>query len=189
MFSFFSSFWAQQNPFWTIPANAAFPKKVMTWTGVLDNQLFGPYFFDDHVNFETYLYMLENFLLNDLTARDIDPKTIWYAHDGAPSHNAAEVRMFLTRNFEAWIGPGEGARILWPANSPDFNPLDYFIWSYMKNIIAKEEYQSLDQLRNKIQEVSTIIRQNDIRNSTQSIIRRIHLCIEQNGLHFEQLIR
>lgn len=105
--------------------------------GVLNDQLIGPFYFDRNVNGENYLEMLNDFLLRELNARNIDPNNIWYAHDGARIHGTPEVREFLTNNFHAWIGPGEGARIA--LRSPDFNPLDYFVWHFIKNSVGKEE--------------------------------------------------
>lgn len=50
---------------------------------------------------------------------------IIYMHDGAPAHQARIVHNHLTETFHEWIGTN--GPILWPARSPDLNPLDFFL--------------------------------------------------------------
>ncbi|EFN63727.1 hypothetical protein EAG_00069, partial [Camponotus floridanus] len=56
---------------------------------------------------------------------------MWFMHDGAPAHFSRIAREFLTATYgDRWIG--RGGSHLWPARSPDLNPLDYFLWGYLK---------------------------------------------------------
>ena len=49
-------------------------------------------------------------------------------HDGAPAHFSLVAREFLNATYEdRWIG--RGGPHLWPARSPDLNPLDFFLWA------------------------------------------------------------
>ncbi|CAK9813757.1 hypothetical protein ANTPLA_LOCUS7964 [Anthophora plagiata] len=51
---------------------------------------------------------------------------MWFHHDGCPAHNALVARNVLDRIFpDRWIG--RGARIYWPARSPDLTLLDFFL--------------------------------------------------------------
>jgi hypothetical protein len=58
----------------------------------------------------------------------------WFQHDGAPPHFSRNVQGILNRMYpNRWIGRG-GPRH-WPGRSPDLNPLDFFLWGYVKIVI------------------------------------------------------
>ncbi|EZA55357.1 hypothetical protein X777_04810 [Ooceraea biroi] len=55
-------------------------------------------------------------------------------HDGAPPDFAVIVRNFLNETYNNnWIG--RGGPVPWPPRSPDFNPLDFCIWGYLKSLM------------------------------------------------------
>lgn len=112
----------------------------MAWVEVINDISIGPYFFNyQFVTSRSYLNMWRNCVVPELKVRrhNIDPQTIILMQDGAPIHGTEPVRNFLDRNFGGLIGRENDAMIAWPARSQDFNPLEYFVWSYLKNIINR----------------------------------------------------
>jgi hypothetical protein len=58
----------------------------------------------------------------------------------------------LTRR---WIGRDES--IAWPAKSPDFTPVDFLLWGYMKNIVYQVKINELQHLKDRIRDsVATV---------------------------------
>jgi hypothetical protein len=59
----------------------------------------------------------------------------WFIRDGAPSHYLRIVRVRLNHRLfgEQWIGRGGLAK--WPALSPDFSPLDFWLWEHLKAFV------------------------------------------------------
>ena len=56
--------------------------------------------------------------------------------DGAPPHWGLQICAFLNDKFlEHWIGRGGSAA--WPPRSPGINPLDFFLWGYVKTEVFK----------------------------------------------------
>ena len=51
-----------------------------------------------------------------------------FQQDNAPAHRARETVQLLTCETPDFIGPA-----LWPANSPDLNPVDYQTWGKHRN--------------------------------------------------------
>ena len=49
--------------------------------------------------------------------------------DSAPAHKSKETQAWLQKEGYDFVPFSH-----WPPSSPDLNPLDYFIWSYVKNI-------------------------------------------------------
>ena len=54
-------YWARKNLHATLPIRNT-QKGVIVWCGITSTQIIGPYFFDDSVDTETYLAMLNQFL-------------------------------------------------------------------------------------------------------------------------------
>jgi hypothetical protein len=46
---------------------------------------------------------------------------------------------------------------MWPPSSPDYNPLDYFMWSEVEREVNKQPHKPLASLKVKISEVMTNI--------------------------------
>lgn len=113
---------------------------------------------------------------------------MWYQHDGSPVHFVRVVREHLNNVFEGrWIGR-EGP-VPWPPRSPDLNPLDFFLWGYLKQLVYGTEVNDIEQLRQRIiAETNNIREQNVIALVRDSLIRRARLCIQVNGANFEQLL-
>lgn len=187
--SYFFSFWSQINPRWYRDENEVQPAKTMIWLGVIDDNVIGPYFFHNQiVNARMYRNMLRNFVIPDLRRQNIDPKTIIFMQDGAPIHGTEQVRRFLKENFFAWIGRGMGATIAWPPRSPDFNPLDYFVWGRVRNDVKNQTIENLNELETKITNVIAQMPRHFIKNAIQNIETRIDLNIQNRGGHFEHLL-
>ncbi|XP_045481718.1 uncharacterized protein LOC123685901 isoform X2 [Harmonia axyridis] len=90
-------------------------------------------------------------------------ESLWFQQDCAPSHYAADVRRYLDGIFpNMWIGRREPTE--WPARSPDFNPLDYFIWAHLKNVVYKTKPANIEEFKERIQ--------TEINNITQETIHK-----------------
>lgn len=184
-------FWALSNPH-VIKTNyhqVRFSANV--WAGIIGNVIVGPVFIEGSLTGGHYLDMLRGVieeLLEDL------PLSLYsnhyFQHDGAPPHYTRAVREYLDSRYgQMWIG--RGGPVSWPARSPDLTPLDFYLWGEVKRRVYVEEAVSYDDLRNKI-----ICAFNDIKSESAETLnllknnlrKRARLCIERNGLHFEQLL-
>ena len=69
--------------------------------------------------------------------------------DGAPAYWELNVRAFLNARFgERWIG--RDGPTPWPPRSPDINPLDFFLWGYVKTRVFRTPVTSLRHLKRRI---------------------------------------
>lgn len=156
------------------------------WAGIIHNQIIYA-FFDGHMNGVKYLQILrekvENYLEHIPLNEVLD--IIWQ-QDGAPCHNTLQVTNYLNQHFDEWIG--RNGPIRWPPRSPDLTPLDFFLWGYLKTEVYKQRSNDVDELRERI--IAVI---NDINNSNmledvgRNFLKRINLCLQNNGSHIEQL--
>ena len=62
----------------------------------------------------------------------------------------------------------------WPARSPDFNPVDYFLWEYLKTEVYSVPINSREQLPQRTIRCSDQIRNNpaQIRKSIGNLHKR-----------------
>lgn len=77
---------------------------------------------------------------------------------------------------------------MWPPRSPDFSPLDYYLWGRIKERLYHNGpvFEDEEQLENRITQIAGELDADEIRRATQSIGRRLQACLDVGGVHFEQ---
>jgi hypothetical protein len=112
---------------------------------------------------------------------------MWFQHDGAPPHYYRRVRQYLDNwRGDHWIG--RGGPVAWPARSPDLTPLDFFLWGFVKQEVYQEKPTTSQDMKNRIRNVFQTIRRETRSNVRETFIRRLNLCLGQNGQIFEHLV-
>ena len=84
-----------------------------------------------------------------------------------------------------WIG--RGSIVAWPPMSPDLNPLDFFLWGRIKEIVYMEKPTTRDNMKLRIRNACRSLNSKEVRRATHSISRRAQQCLEVNGRQFEHL--
>lgn len=181
--------WYIENPHETRESNFQTRFSVNMWSGIVKGEFIGPFELPARLNADAYLAFLQNDLNGLLEDVDLETRRrMILQNDGAPCHYARRVREYQNQAFPGrWIG--RNGPIEWPARSPDLNPIDFFIWGYYKEIVYAREVNSEEELRQKLRESETVIRENSgaFRRLKVNFLRRCRLCIEV-GRHFENLI-
>lgn len=162
-------------------------KKVMVWIGIVDRTILRPYFFEGNVDSDSYLEMITDFLLPELHRLGYDSMDLCYMHDGAPAHYPETVRQCLNENFGSWIGRGNGALIAWPPRSPDLNPLDFFLWGFLKTQVYRDNPQTLEEIMQKIVENLNEISEQTLALVQNNLLQRLYNVITAEGHHFEHM--
>ena len=71
---------------------------------------------------------------------------IVFQQDGAPPHWATVVRDYMDGTFDGnWCG--RSGPVMWPPNSPDLTPPDFFLWGFMKNDVYSQRPMDIDDLK------------------------------------------
>lgn len=181
-------YYATENPHWVRQINYQRQWSLNVWGGVLNNKVIGPFFFDGPLNGRMYLNFLEEHL--PVLLQDVDLQTrndLWYQHDGAAPHYARIVRTYLNNwRDQQWIG--RGGPIAWPPRSPDLTPLDFFLWGYVKGIVYRTVPTTKEDMKNRIRNAFANVTEPMLRNVRETFLRRLNLCIQENGNIFEHLV-
>jgi hypothetical protein len=70
------------------------------------------------------------------------------------------------------------------------NPLDYFLWGHLKTVVYRTTPDNAEQLWQRIQDAINILKDDGqvLQRVCFNFLRRINLCIRENGGHFEQFL-
>ena len=188
-------FWARSDP----KKYAEFshhPSKVMMFAAIhkIKGIIFGV--FDTNVNQHTYCEMLQENIIPIIKSKRSNPddvkEDVWM-QDGAPVHTTELSLSFLYSHFEFIISnKASEAELWWPASSPDLNVCDNWLWSYLKTkIFEKGPIKSAAELKQKITDQVDSLNNTEegrgmIDRSCSTFIRKVGLCADNEGSHFEE---
>ena len=153
--------------------------------------LLGPFFFENNMNGNGYLQILNEHVIPELMEnfpvqqRGVF-RRLWWAHDGTPAHRLVAVRNRLAEVF--------GHRVIalyhdveWPPRSPDLTCCDFFLWGYLKSKVFTTPPRDIATLRQRIIDEFDALRHQApmIRRAVREMEKRANLCVERNGGHVE----
>src|ERR1700729_1261998 len=181
-------YYATQNPHF-VRYNSQTRWSLNVWGGVVGDYLIGPYFFEQRVTGAVYLDFLQNHFPGLIAHVPHETRNeMWFLHDGAPVHHTEPIRTFLNAAYQdRWIG--RGGPVQWPARSPDLTKMDFSIWGYVKEQVYEIPPTTREDMKIRIRNCFQNISIEMCRNLSTEFERRVELCIQENGRHFEHLIR
>ena len=186
-------FWGSQKPD-EVYQKQVHDLKVTAWVAMSSQGIIGPYFFMDEnsetvtVNSDRYLKMLTRFWREIGRFVGIDMRDEQYfMQDGAAPHTARIIIQWLADHFGEKV-VSRGTLNPWAPHSPDLNPLDFYLWGYLKDKLCGHQFQTLEQLRNRITADIRAIPPDHMLNVVNNFVKRVRKCIDQNGRHVENLL-
>ena len=126
-----------------------FPAIVMVFGVVLsEGHIMPPYIFLKGlmVNTVEYLKVLEMQLLLWIRKVATGRPYVWQ-QDSAPCHTSRKMQLWLSNNFVNFFPPD-----VWPTNSLDLNPIDFFVWDAIEKCTNKIPCKMKDKLIKRIKE-------------------------------------
>ena len=69
--------------------------------------------------------------------------------------------------------------------SPDLNPLDFYLWGYIKTKVYRTKPRRIDELKQRITDSVAVIPVEHLQNAFKEFDRRIRLIVVNNGAHVE----
>lgn len=121
---------------------------VMVWSGICKRGKLSLLFIEKgvKVNAQYYLDQVLRAHLLPEAQKLFGEDYFCFQQDGAPSHTARTVQAWFGENLPDFI-PKED----WPPSSPDLNPLDFCIWSYMQGKLDIKNITTLDGFKKRLQ--------------------------------------
>jgi len=106
-----------------------------------------------------------------------------FQQDSAPAHCARETIELLLRETPDFIGQD-----LWPANSPDFNPVDYRIWGLIQERVYQTAIRDIDNLKQRLPCVWAELKQSVFDKAIEQWRPRLRACVRAKGQYLKQLL-
>ena len=156
---------------------------AMIWVGIINNQIVGPFRVLDGVKMcaKSYVDFLKKIFLPWYKKQPLALKRkMIFMHDNASSHAAHYTGEELTK-----FGFKEARLMLWPACSPDLNPVENF-WSILKRKIYEDgkQYSSRNCLWEAIQSCAAAVDKGTIKTLTDSMNNRLIKVMCAKGVTF-----
>ena len=164
---------------------AKFSQRVMVSAGVCYGGKGRLHFIPDttKINAKYYSQDLLPLLLED--CQNLLQNDFVFQQDGAPAHTARQTHDWLATNIPEFISKDE-----WPPNSPDLNPLDYYVWG-----LVLAEYQkhtpkptTKAELKTVLQTIWNNLPQAPNDKAILGFRKRLRACVAADGGHFEHVL-
>ena len=159
-----------------------FPATVMFF-GVVSSEghIMPPHIFEVglKVNTKVYLDVLKRVVIPWCNQVAGGRPWVWQ-QDSAPAHKSKVTQAWLQKECYDFVPFSH-----WPPSSPDLNPLDYFVWSYVENITNMTSYNTKASLITAICQVFTKLPPALVEKACFQFRVRIKAVIEAEGSYIE----
>lgn len=155
-----------------------FPATVMVFGAITsEGDVMPPHIFPQglKVTTEVYIEVLESVVLPWIKEKLGDRPFVWQ-QDSAPCHTSRKSQKWLGDNFFDFTSPD-----VWPPNSPDLNPMDYFVWSAVERETNRTACKTKDDLVNRIHASFGNLSREAVMRACQRFRGRIEAVTEVNG--------
>ena len=171
--------------------NPTHPKRVTVWWGFWSRSIIRPFFFENEqgeavtVIGDRYQAMLNEFVFTKIEEEDID--NIWFQQHGATCHTGEAVLDVLRPIFEDRI-ISRRADVVWPLQSCDLTPLNYYLWGAVKDKCYTDKPEKIDALKDNIRAAIGEIQLHTIDNVLKNWTDRVGYCMASRGSHLNVII-
>ena len=96
--------------------------------------------------------------------------------DGAPPHCTTVAKQFLLDKFHGRV-ISRGTDIIWPAHSPDLNPLDFHFWAAAQKEVYSQKPETIDSLIECVGSFAESCNEDIIRRVRGNVLKRARPCL------------
>ena len=161
-------------------------ESVTVWYALSRKYKIGPFFLLKDNNGGQYRDMLQYKFIPALQEKGINDCMVWFQQDSIPDTQVAPSVITWLRSyfFERVISED-----LWPPASPDLNPVDFFLWGYLKKRVYQQNPKTVTQLTKILEDTSIQLSEEILPGIFDNAKTRWSLCLQLEGKHIEPLTR
>ncbi|KMQ88024.1 transposable element tcb1 transposase [Lasius niger] len=165
-----------------VVARTKFPASVHILSVVSsEGDVMPPHFLNkgETVTKEVYLRVLTT-LVKPWMDTVASGKPYIFQQDGAPAHTSHLVQNWLSDNVDMFW-----SKEFWPPNSPDLNPLNYYVWSVIERVTNKLRHPNVASLQAAIEAAFLNMDKPALQNACNRFRPRIEAVIAADGGYIE----
>ena len=103
-----------------------------------------------------------------------------FQQDSAPAHTAKKTQAWCQENLrDVWT------RDLWPPNSPDLNPMDFYLWGVVESKVNRHALANRDALKRKIERVMAKMCKEEVARACARFRPRLESVVQGGGGYIE----
>ena len=146
-----------------------------------ENHIMPPHIFEVglKVNTKVYLEELKSVVIPWCNQVAGGRPWVWQ-QDSVPTHKSKETQAWLQKECYDFVPFSH-----WPSSFPDLNPLDYFVWSYVKNITNMTSHNTKASLIAPIRRVFTELPPALVKKTCSQFWIHMEAVIEAEGSYIE----
>ena len=129
--------------------------------------------------------MINEFLWPELEDMDVDD--VYLQQDDATCHTSGKTIGLLRGKFSGQV-ISRNVDYNWPPKSCDLKPLDFFLWSCVKDTVYADAPQSIQELKGKIRAVIDEIEPQMCENLMENFIKRAWSCKRICGARMNDIV-
>jgi len=162
--------------------------KCIAWIAISKHGIIGPFWFKDDnersvtINTKRYVQVLGKFWT--ALGRRIGVVRVlqWLQQDGANPHSLHESLAWLQQRFPDRL-ISRRCDPQWSPHSPDLNPLDFYLWGYLKDRVYGNNPQTIPDLKAAIR----VIPREECRRVIENFAHWIQMCLQHQGAYVEHI--
>ena len=148
-----------------------------------DGKLFPPYWCNGTVDTKQYKYLLSHKVFPVLNSTYGVENWVW-TQDGAPAHTCNSTQKYLLDKLGS---EGFWSKDLWPPNSLNLNPLDYYLWSTVEKEACASYHPNETALKASVEAEWDAISLAMLQSVCSRFRSRLERCISADGGIFEKV--
>jgi hypothetical protein len=153
-----------------------FPFKVMVWIGITYNGVCQLFIVPQKEKMCSTIYCKKVLPIVKRDGLKLIGDDFIFQQDGATCHTS-KMTIENIKNMGINVLPPD----IWPPNSPDLNPLDYFMWNEIENRIKFKKCENRDDLIKNIKKAVRLIPQKMIQESIDQFRPRLYAVFKNCG--------
>ena len=175
--------WCAMNPSEVpVVAQTKFPQTVMVF-GVISSEgdVMPPHIFQQGLRLDTtgYIELLETVVKPWIDSVSAGRPYVWQ-QDSAPCHTSRKSLQWISSNFRDYASPD-----VWPPNSPDCNPCDYYLWGAVERQTNRSACNTKQELIDRIKAVFASLPKEEVQRACARFRGRLERVIDAKGAYFE----
>uniref|UniRef100_A0A0N5C215 Transposable element Tc3 transposase n=1 Tax=Strongyloides papillosus TaxID=174720 RepID=A0A0N5C215_STREA len=144
-----------------------------------------PIFFEGSLDSSRYIDEVIEIFMAEMKKDNENISYIVFQQDGASCHAFIETMSHLKSIFGRTNSVSRNSDLKWPARSPDLNPLDFYLWRRLKDLVSKNRSETIEILKTQITDAIRNISVDELERVYISFVSRLVRCIEAGCGYFE----